>query len=476
MRAWKKIMKNNYDAVVIGAGPAGMACGSELADKGLDVAVLDEQAGPGGQIYRNITGSSSAQRQILGEDYREGLDLTQKFENASLDYLPQSRVWQAADNGDVCFSRAGSSRKINAPNLVLCTGAMERPVPFPGWTLPGVMTCGGMSNLYKDSGLVPSKPVLIAGSGPFLWLVAEHLLALDAPITAILDTAPMKQVIPAMKHVAGAVKRIDFMMKGVKLISDVYLTARKKKVPVYRNVRDLRALGQKKLDQVNAVSGSKQLSFQVETLLVSEGIIPNTSLFRQVGCRHQWDPIQRYYHPALLKEGQTNFSSVYIAGDGGFVHGAKAAEYKGRITALHIAKEMRRLSKAEYRQQVGPVWKMLTRDLVPRPFIDAMYAPRKDLFSLEDKTIICRCEGITAGRVRELVRDGLRDHNEIKAIIRCGMGPCQGRMCSAAVLELISEGSGLDPAEIRQHRLRPPIKPVSLQELANADLGGYDEN
>ena len=105
-----------------------------------------------------------------------------------------------------------------------------------------------------------------------------------------------------------------------------------------------------------------------------------------------------------------------------------------------------------------------------------MYAPRKNLFSLENDTVVCRCEGVTAGRVRELVGEGLIDHNEIKAIIRCGMGPCQGRMCSSAVLELISEVSGLDPAKIRQHRLRPPIKPVSLQELANAKLGEHDES
>ena len=469
-------MKKNYDAIIIGAGPAGLACGTELAVRGLEVAVLDEQAGPGGQIYRNITGTSPAQRKILGADYTDGLDLVDSFNSAPLDYLPQSRVWQAAENGDIFFSRNGASQKLNAPNLVLCTGAMERPVPFPGWTLPGVMTCGGMSNLYKDSGLVPKEPLLIAGSGPFVWLVAEHLLALDAPITAILDTTPLAQVFPAMKEVPGAVKRLDFMMKGVRLIADVHLSARKKNVPIYRNVKEVQAQGQKKLERVSARAGSKQLSFEVSTLLVSEGIIPNTSLLRQVGCAHTWNPVQRFWHPDVCAEGQTSLSSVYIAGDGGFVHGAKSAEYKGRITALHIAKEMRRLSKAEYDEQVVPVRTQLDRELFPRPFIDRLYAPRKDLFSLANETIICRCEGITAGRVRELVYDGLTDHNEIKAIIRCGMGPCQGRMCGSAVLELISEVSGLDPAKIRQHRLRPPIKPVSLQELANAKLGELDEN
>ncbi len=469
-------MKKTYDGIVIGAGPAGLACAVGLADKGLEVAVVDEQAGPGGQIYRNITGTSAAQQRILGSDYTEGRDLVQAFNRASLDYFPQSRVWQAAENGAVYFSRNGASWKLSAPNLVICTGAMERPVPFPGWTLPGVMTCGGMSNLYKDSGLIPSEPIVIAGSGPFVWLVSEHLLALDAPIAAILDTAPLKQIFPALKQVAGAVKRLDFMMKGVRLIADVHLAARKKNVPIYRNVKDIRAQGSKRLERVSAVSGNKQRLFEVNTLLVSEGIIPNTSLFRQVGCAHAWNPVQRFWHPKVQSEGQTNLSSVYIAGDGGFVHGAKSAQYKGRLTALAIAREMRRISTPQYEEQAAPVRRELARELVPRPFIDALYAPRRDLFSIDDETVVCRCEGVTAGRVRELVREGLIDHNEIKAIIRCGMGPCQGRMCSSAVLELISEVSGVDPAKTRQHRLRPPIKPVSLQELANAQLGEHDES
>ena len=470
-------MKRQYDAIVIGAGPAGLACGAELSRRGLDVAVLDEQAGPGGQIYRNITGSSKAQHHILGKDYTDGLELVNEFMGAAPEYLPRSRVWQASENGEVCFSRDGSSAKVAAPNIVLCTGAMERPVPFPGWTLPGVLTCGGMSNLYKDAGLVPSEPIVIAGSGPFVWLVAEHLLALDTPIKAILDTAPLTQVFPAMKQALGAVKRIDFMMKGVNLIKDVHLAARKKKIPIHRNVKALQAYGSdNKLDRVTARAGSKQLAFDVALLLVSEGIIPNTALMRQAGCAHSWDPVQRYWHPTVGNDGQTNLSSVYIAGDGGFVHGAKSAEYKGKITALYIARKMRRLNRNEFEEQLVPVQRLLDQELYPRPFIDQLYAPRKDLYSLGDDELVCRCEGVTAGKIRELAREGLTDHNEIKAIIRCGMGPCQGRMCTPAVNELISEVSGEDPRLLRQHRLRPPIKPVSLQELASAALGGHDEN
>jgi bacterioferritin-associated ferredoxin len=173
--------------------------------------------------------------------------------------------------------------------------------------------------------------------------------------------------------------------------------------------------------------------------------------------------------------GNSNFARVLVAGDGAFVHGAKAAEYKGKMAALSIARDLHRLSSEEYQQQSEVVNQELRHDLYPRPFIDALYRPGKELFGLADSTIVCRCEGVTAGRIRELVKAGHTDHNEIKAIIRCGMGPCQGRMCSSAVHELIVEGSGIAPEKARQHRLRPPIKPVNLLELANANLEDADE-
>jgi bacterioferritin-associated ferredoxin len=265
-------------------------------------------------------------------------------------------------------------------------------------------------------------------------------------------------------------------MKGVKMIAEVQYTAMKRKIPIHRGVTGLKAEGNERLERVLAVRGKKELIFPATTLLVNEGIIPNTSLLRQVGCAHTWDPVQRFWYPDVSIDGRTNLPGVFVAGDGNFVHGAKAAEFKGRLTGLTIAREMHRLSQTEFEQQSGPVRKQLDRELYPRPFIDAMYAPRADLYELADDTVVCRCESVTAGRIRSLVEEGYTDHNEIKAIIRCGMGPCQGRMCSSAVFEMIARYSQIPPANIRQHRLRPPVKPVSLQELANAAIGGSDES
>ena len=469
-----KRTRSKYDVIVVGAGPAGLACSTELALRGLAVAVVDEQAGPGGNIYRNVAATDRGQRSVLGADYKAGEGLVEAFLAAAPDYWPQAHVWQAEPTGDVNLSRRGSSHQLSAEYLVLSTGTMERPVPFPGWTLPGVMTCGGMSNLFKDSGLVPAGPVVIAGSGPFLWLVAEHCFALGTPVAAVLETTPRGGLAPAFKHLPRAMMRLGYLSKGLKMIAAVKRSARRASSPIYREVRDLRAEGGDRLERVMATCGGKELSFDVPTLLVHEGIIPTTALLRQVGCAHSWNPVQRYWHPDVAADGRTNLPAVFVAGDGAFVHGAKSAELKGWRTGLSIAREMGAISEADHDAQVATVNRALRQELLPRPFIDALYAPRKDLHAITDETTVCRCEGVTAGTIREIVAQGFSDHNEIKSMIRCGMGPCQGRMCGPALLELVAETAGIAVTETRPLRQRPPIKPVSLQELANAKIGTHE--
>lgn len=149
--------------------------------------------------------------------------------------------------------------------------------------------------------------------------------------------------------------RFGFMMKGVKMIAEVHRTAMKRKVPIHRNVKNLRAEGDERLELVKATCGRKELSFVATTLLVNEGIIPNTSLSRQVGCAHTWDPVQRYWHPDVTSEGRSNLPRVFVAGDGNFVHGAKSTGFKGMLTGMAIAKEMHRLSTAEFELKAGPV-------------------------------------------------------------------------------------------------------------------------
>src|SRR5919202_1938665 len=175
-------LSERYDVVVVGAGPAGLAAAATAAELGVATLVLDENAGPGGQIYRAVSSTPVRTRATLGEDYWRGAELVRAFENSASSYARGAVVWSLGpafdENGragglEVGVSLRGAARLIQAREVIIATGALERPFPIPGWTLPGVMTAGAAQIALKSSGLVPDGRVVVAGCGPLLYLLAR---------------------------------------------------------------------------------------------------------------------------------------------------------------------------------------------------------------------------------------------------------------------------------------------------------------
>jgi hypothetical protein len=195
-------LAKTYDLAVSGAGPAGMAA-ETAAGLGLSTLALDENAGPGGQIYRAVTSTPVRTRATLGEDYWRGAELAASFGASNGDYARAATVWSVGqgfdalerENGlEVAVSRGGSAHLVGAKEVVLAMGALERPFPIPGWTLPGVMTAGAAQIALKSSGLVPDGRVVVAGTGPLLLLLTQQLRAAGAAVVALLDTHSSRQL------------------------------------------------------------------------------------------------------------------------------------------------------------------------------------------------------------------------------------------------------------------------------------------
>ena len=163
-------MSEHYDIIVIGAGPAGMAASQVASEHGANTLVLDEQRNPGGQIYRAIEVAQNHERPELGEDYQEGMSLARAFRDSSFQYIPEASVWQLSQDLEVGYSKDGAARIVSAKQIILATGAQERPMPVPGWTLPGVMTAGAAQILLKESEIGIENAVF-AGTGPLLYLI-----------------------------------------------------------------------------------------------------------------------------------------------------------------------------------------------------------------------------------------------------------------------------------------------------------------
>jgi NADPH-dependent 2,4-dienoyl-CoA reductase/sulfur reductase-like enzyme len=450
---------NIYDVAVVGAGPAGLAAAAITAGADLTTLLLDENPTPGGQIYRAVTTTPLQERSILGDDYWAGAALVAETKASGAEIVQGATVWSLDATRELAASWAGTSRFIKARRVILATGALERPFPIPGWTLPGVMTAGALQTLLKGSGLVPDGRLVLAGTGPLLWLLAAQLLRAGARIEALLDTTPPANYLRALPHVpAFAVSR--YLAKGVALQREVA-----RHVQVVRGVTRLRAEGPGALATITFTAGSGERRLATDVLALHQGVVPNVNLAMAAGIAHRWHPVQFCWVPVLDATGNCAIDGIAVAGDGAGIGGALAAEAQGRLAGLAavaaIAPE--RLVRLPDRQLLEQA---LARAARGRALLDRLFAPPHWSRLPEGDTIVCRCEEVTAAQLLEAVRMGAMGPNQAKAFLRCGMGPCQGRLCGLTVTELISKIREVAPAEVGYFRLRPPVKPIALAELA----------
>ena len=422
---------------------------------------MDEQPAPGGQVYRGAEVASDAQSKILGADYAAGARLIAGFRQSGAEYRPGTEVWRIGSEGTLDCSAGGT---VRARRLVLATGAIERPVAFPGWTLPGVMTAGAAQIMMKAGGLVPAGRVVLAGTGPLLLLVAAQLLDAGVDVVALAETTRAGARLRAGFAARPGLAADPTLHKGIALLARL----RRHGVRQIHGVRLLEALG---TDRLAAVRVGHAVSSQViaaDLLLVHFGVTPDLQAARSAGLPVGWDGDQLALSPVVDGWGRSTNSALFVAGDGAGIAGAAAAALRGRLAALAAAADLGRIDAEERDRLAAPVKAALARELRVRPLLERWFQPARDLLHPRDETVICRCESVTAGRVRQAARMSGPDANAVKAVTRCGMGPCGGRQCGAALARLTAEAHGLEPEACLPPRVRPPIRPVRLGMLAAA--------
>ncbi len=452
--------KAAYDVAIVGAGPAGLAAAATTAGAGLATLLLDENASPGGQIYRAVTTTPVEKRSILGEDYWAGARLVAEARASGAEIVQGATVWSLDSSREMGVSSGGVSRLLSARRVILATGALERPFPVPGWTLPGVMTAGAVQTLLKASGLVPDGRLVLAGTGPLLWLLAAQLLRAGGRIEALLDTTPRRNYLRAFPHAAGFLLS-PYLAKGLALRREVA-----RQVRIVRGVTQLRAEGNGRLAEVAYVAGSgTEQRMHVDVLALHQGVVPNVNLAMAAGIAHRWHPIQLCWTPVLDAAGNSAIDGIAVAGDGAGIGGALAAEARGRLAGRAAVEAVapERVARLPDRQELDQA---VLRADAGRAFLDQLFAPPPQFRMPVGDTIVCRCEEVTAAQMLEAIDMGAAGPNQLKAFLRCGMGPCQGRLCGLTVTELIAAARGTTPDQVGYYRLRPPVKPITLAELA----------
>jgi NADPH-dependent 2,4-dienoyl-CoA reductase/sulfur reductase-like enzyme len=379
--------------------------------------------------------------------------------SSGAEIIQRATVWSLDRNLEVGVSVGGASSFVKARRVILATGALERPFPIPGWTLPGVMTAGAAQTMLKSSGLVPDGRTVIAGQGPLLWLLAAQILRLGGRIDRILDTTERRNYFAALPH-AFAFMTSPYFAKGLALMREV-----RAKVPVVSGVSELAAAGDGQLATMTYAVGSRRETIPAELLLLHQGVVPNVNLAMAAGVEHRWDDLQLCWSPVLDHDGSTSVEGIAIAGDGAGIGGAGAAIVRGRIAARAAVEALAPAAAAKL-APMATFGASLAKAERGRAFLDTLFRPARQFRIPSGDTIVCRCEEVSAKDILDAVAIGATGPNQLKAYRRTGMGPCQGRLCGLTVTELMAQARGKSPQEIGYYRLRAPVKPITLAELA----------
>jgi D-hydroxyproline dehydrogenase subunit alpha len=473
---------------VVGAGPAGLAAAVAAADSGLTATVIDAGSSAGGQFYRQPAARLHAGApQRLHHGWRAWRGLKSRFDRhvagSRIRVLADHHVWFAerVAGGYRVHALIGPEQQrsvaLEADALLLATGAYERVLPFPGWTLPGVVTAGGAQAMLKGSLVLPGREVVVAGTGPLLLPVAAGLADAGAQVKALIESSSSRalaRLAPALA--AHPDKLAEAAGYGARL------TARR--IPIKYGHAVVAAHGKDRVEAVTVaaldaegrVRPGSETRIACDSLAVGHGLLPHLDLALTLGARTEGDSTPAVW---VDSEQRTSVPGLWAAGETTGVGGAALALVEGEIAGRSIAAWSQGPQRAwqDEDHARSPAWTHAEqkRRRLGAFFaaVDAAYSPPAAWTEqVAADTVVCRCEEVTAGAIRGALEDyGATDPRTVKLLTRAGMGWCQGRVCGPAVAGLVAErcGGGHDAAASVTTR-RPFARPVPLGVLAGLDL------
>jgi hydrogen cyanide synthase HcnB len=456
-------MSQALQAVIVGAGPAGIRAAQTLVQHGLRPIVLDEAPRWGGQIYRQPPAHFERSKKTLYgfEAARaEAVHGAMAGVLKSVDYRPNTLVWNA-EGGQLDVLHQGQTATVAYSHLIVATGATDRVLPFAGWTTPGVYTLGGAQVALKFQGCAIGSRVVLMGSGPLLYLVAYQYARAGAEVAAVLDTAILGDQLAALP---GLLAQPAVLAKGLYYVAWL----RAYGVPLHGGVRPVQVLGDARDARDRRVTGvvwrdaRGEHTLDCDAIGLGHALRSETQLADILGCRFGFDALQRAWLPERDAAGRTSVAGVYLAGDGAGIMGADAAEWAGERAALALLADAATGVDPADAARAATLERQLARAARFRAGLARAFPfPADWAAQAPDELVICRCEEITAGELRRIAHaTGAVEMNRLKALSRVGMGRCQGRMCALAAAEILAHCSGRSPEDVGRLRGQAPIKPI----------------
>ncbi|MGO4673582.1 FAD-dependent oxidoreductase [Bosea sp. 2YAB26] len=450
--------------LIVGAGPAGVRAAEALVKAGLRPLVVDEAPACGGQIYRQrLVADERSSAALYGSEASKAERLHSDFAALAgrLDYWPQALLWNLRD-GQADIAVAGTNRQIAYDGLILATGATDRILPIPGWTLPGVFTLGGAQIALKAQGCAIGSRVVFLGSGPLLYLVAWQYLKAGVDVAAVLDTAPFNAKLNLLR---GLALEPAVILRGMRMTAELRLRG----VALHYGVEDVRVEGDRRVEAILWRQGTRSRRLSCDGIGYGLALRSETQLADLAGCRFGFDERDRAWLPERDAAGRGSVPGVYLAGDGAAIAGADAAELAGERAGLALLEDRGLPHDPERAEAIGRALSRIGRF---RNVLEAAFPfPAHWAKDIADETPVCRCEEISAGEVRRAVGHfEISELNRLKAVSRIGMGRCQGRICGSVAAELLAGETGRGIDAVGRLRSQAPVKPIPLA-LTMAETG-----
>lgn len=448
-----------HGIIIVGAGPAGVRAAESLVAAGRRPIVIDEGSRDGGQIYRRQpTGFHRSYATLYGSEAKRAAALHRTFQSLKdkIDYRPNSLAWNISEN-HLHIAQDSQSRALPYDALIIAAGATDRLMPVRGWNRAGVYSLGGAQIALKAQACAIGRRVVFLGSGPLLYLVAAQYVKAGATLAAVLDTSPYALRLKALPKL---IARPDVLLKGLALTAGL----RRAGVEILTGVTPLDIDG----DDAGGVgsvtvrlSGGETRTISCDAVGLGYHLRPETQLADLARCDFRFDAETRQWLPEIDSAGRSSVKRVYLAGDGSRVLGADGAETAGRLAALALLQDM---GHAVPRGEIVRLTKIMARmDRFRQGLVKAFPWPHEAAAALSDDTVICRCEDVTVGELRAVAWEkGADELNRAKALIRVGMGHCQGRYCAHAAAEVVAAATRVPLEQVGRLRGQAPVKPLSI--------------
>jgi thioredoxin reductase len=462
------------DVLVVGGGPAGLVAAAIAAEAGLDVVLIDERLKLGGQYYKQPGAGFTIDSDHLDMQYRDGRALIERFRNSGAMLLAGVRVWGAFARDHLVAAGPDSRWLLRPRQLVLATGAYERGVPFPGWTLPGVMTTGAAQTLLRSHQVSPGDRVVVSGNGPLNLQVAAELSRAGVTVVTVAELGrPF--------HLTHARAAVRMGLAAPRLIRDglTYLRILSRhRVPLFSSTAVIRCDGEAvvrtatlaRIDRCGKPVAGTERIVEVDAVCLGYGFLPSNELARSLGCAHRVDPLSDALEVVRDAAGRTSIPGVWVIGDGGAPLGAKVALAAGALCGAALVRELGGEVGDAVKAEARRATRRHARQLrFQRALADAYEAPLLGHRLADPETVVCRCENVTLGDLHGELADGVGAAGSLKRVTRAGMGKCQGRYCGPVLTRLASEATGDAVDAFSGFLSQAPITPTPVGAIAAPD-------